>query len=61
LKVIYVDTTNNENNEIGFKNEVDFRLPASGTIINIENKKYEFKSASKDNQKDVNYLYLQRL
>ena len=61
MKIIYVDTTNNENNEIGFKNEIDFKMPISGTIINIENKKYEFRNASKDNLNNVNYLYLHRL
>lgn len=61
MKIVYVDTTKNENNELGFKNEDNFKIPHSGTIINIEDRKYELRNASVDNFNKVSYLYLVRL
>lgn len=61
MKIVYVDTTKNENNELGFKNEDNFRIPNSGTIIHVEDKKYELRNASVDNLNKVSYLYLVRL
>ena len=58
IKIVYVDTTKNENNEIGSKNDNDFFLPLFGSIMDIENKKYELRNASEDSLNKIIYLYM---
>jgi hypothetical protein len=58
LRIVYIDTTGNENNELGFTNEDNFKIPDSGTIINVKNEKFELKNASIDGLNKITYLHL---
>ena len=58
--MVYVDTTNNENNELGFKNETTFKIPNTGTIITVDSKSYKLRNAAVDNFNNSTYLFLIR-
>ena len=58
MKIVYIDTTGNENDELGFTNEDNFIIPDSGTIITVKAEKYEMRNASIDHLNKVTYLHL---
>jgi hypothetical protein len=58
MKIVYVDTTKNENNEIGSKTDDNFYLPMFGSIMDIKNEKYELRNVAEDSLNKVVYLYL---
>jgi len=60
MKIVYVDTTNNQNNELGFTNEINFKIPSSGTSIQVRDKNYELRNAAVDNLNNSTYLFLIR-